>query len=224
MENNRRITVILLAGGKGSRMQMQIPKQYLPIKNKPIALYSFEVFLAMPEIHEIVVVCNKEYEHLFKAKSKPIVFAEPGERRQDSVENGLRAVSLEAELVCIHDSARPFITPELVRRVLEAGTLYGAATVGLPARNTIKECNEFAFVKHTPDRTRMWEIQTPQVIRASLLREGFKQVHKNNLTVTDDVSIIEQMKYPVKLVDGDVRNVKITTQEDLLIAEQFLHA
>lgn len=224
MKNNRHITVILLAGGIGSRMQMQMPKQYLPIKNKPIALYSFEVFLDMPEIHEIIVVCNQEYEHLFITAKKPVIFAEPGERRQDSVYHGLQAVSPDTELVCIHDSARPFITPEIVRRVLEAGILYGAATVGIPAKNTIKECNEFAFVKHTPDRSRMWEIQTPQVMRASLLREGFNQVHKKNLTVTDDVSIVEHMKYPVKLVDGDVRNVKITTQEDLLIAEQFLNA
>jgi len=224
MENNRKITVILLAGGKGSRMQMQIPKQYLPINNKPVALYSFEVFLELPEIHDIVVVCNQEYEHLFKTTTKSVTFAEPGERRQDSVYNGLQSVSPETELVCIHDSARPYITPEIVRRVLEAGILYGAATVGVLAKNTIKECNEFAFVKHTPDRSRIWEIQTPQVLRASLLREGFKQVHKKNLTVTDDVSIVEHMKYPVKLVEGDVRNLKITTQEDLLIAEQFFHA
>jgi 2-C-methyl-D-erythritol 4-phosphate cytidylyltransferase len=224
MENSQKITAILLSGGKGSRMQSQVPKQYLTIRNKPIALYSFEVFLAMPEIREIVVVCNKEYEPLFQSTEKRIIFATPGERRQDSVYNGLQAVPADADLVCIHDSARPHITPELVRRALDAGILYGAATVGVPAKNTIKECNEFAFVKNTPDRSKIWEIQTPQVLRASLLREGFKQVNKKNLTVTDDVSIAEHLKYPVKLVDGDIRNLKITTQEDLLIAEQFFHA
>lgn len=222
MENNRKISAILLAGGTGSRMQLQIPKQYLPIGNKPVALYSFEVFLNLPEIQEIIVVCAKEYQTLFQTDQKQVVFAEPGERRQDSVFNGLQAVQKDSEFVCIHDSARPHITPELVRRVLEAGLMYGAATVGVQARSTIKECNEFAFVKHTPDRSRIWEIQTPQVLRVSLLREGFKHINKKNLTVTDDVSIVEHLKYPVKLVEGDIRNLKITTQEDLLIAEQFL--
>lgn len=219
MENRQKISVILLAGGLGSRMQTQIPKQYLPLKNKPVALYSFEVFLQLPEIEEIVVVCTEEYRHLFSATTKRITFAIPGERRQDSVFNGLQAIHKDSEFVCIHDSARPHITPDLVRRVLDAGLLYGAATVGMPAKNTIKECNEFAFVKHTPDRSRIWEIQTPQVLRASLLREGFKQVAKKNLTVTDDVSIVEHLKYPVKIVEGDSRNLKITTPEDLLIAE-----
>jgi 2-C-methyl-D-erythritol 4-phosphate cytidylyltransferase len=222
MENKQKISVILLAGGKGSRMQAQIPKQYLPLKGKPLALYSFEIFLQLPEIHEIVVVCSKEYESLFQSAHKKITFAEPGERRQDSVYNGLQAIEPDTEFVCIHDSARPHITPEIVRRALEAGQLYGAATVGVQARNTIKECNEFAFVKQTPDRSRVWEIQTPQVLRASLLREGFKQINKKNLTVTDDVSIVEHMKFPVKIVEGDIRNIKITSPEDLLIAEHFL--
>lgn len=218
----KNISVILLAGGKGSRLASALPKQYIPIGNKAVALHSFEVFLDQEEIDEIIVVCAQEFRPLFKSSgNKTVSFAEPGERRQDSVFNGLQALNPQAELVCIHDSARPFINKELVKRVLEAGILYGAATVGTPVKNTIKESNEFAFVKNTPDRSKIWEIQTPQVIRVSLLKEGFIHVNKNNITVTDDVSIAELMKYPVKLVEGDYRNFKITTPDDLVVAEKF---
>jgi 2-C-methyl-D-erythritol 4-phosphate cytidylyltransferase len=216
------IGIILLAGGTGTRMKSDIPKQFLPLNGKPIALHSFDLFLSMPEVAELVVVCAPKYRHLFSSTSIPLTFASPGERRQDSVYNGLQALSESCTLVGVHDSARPCITLPLVRRALHAAKEHGAATVGMPIKFTVKECNEQQFVKHTPDRSRIWEIQTPQFIQTSLLKQGFQHVKSTYSTVTDDVSIVELLGLPVKLVEGSQSNLKITTLEDLAIAQSFL--
>lgn len=218
------VSAILLAGGVGARMQMPIPKQFLFIKGKPIALYSYQLFLEMPEIDEIVVVCAPEYRTIFETASatKKITFAFPGERRQDSVYNGFRAMQMPSDFVCIHDAARPLIRASLVQKVLNAAQEHGAATAGLPLKFSIKEHDGTEFVKFTHDRSRFWEIQTPQAINTSLLAEGFKHIAAHNLTVTDDVSIIESLQLPVKLVQGCSMNIKITTPEDLEFATYFL--
>lgn len=224
MSLNLKSSAILLAGGSGTRMQMPIPKQFLPLHNKPIALYSFELFLSMPEIHEIIVVCHPTYQHLFvdHTHSKPIRFASPGERRQDSVYNGLMASSPSHHLICIHDSARPLIDRKLIQRVLNAGAEHSAATVGMPVKFTVKESDEHHFVLKTIDRSRVWEIQTPQVILRPILLEGFQHAHKHHITVTDDVSLAELLGQPVKLVEGSYSNIKITVPDDLTLAAQFL--
>lgn len=221
-------SVILVSGGVGSRMQAALPKQYLHLQGKPIALFSFELFISMEEIDELVVVCAPEYQHLFheayisSGKKIPLTFALPGERRQDSVYNGLQKVSREAKLICTHDSARPLANEEMIKKVLESAKYHGAATIGMPLKYTIKECNKEAFVTKTPDRSVLWEIQTPQAMQAHLLREGFAYALKHNVTVTDDTSLIELLQHPVKLVEGCYSNLKITTPEDLPIAEWWL--
>lgn len=216
------ISVILLAGGKGSRMQSEVPKQYLNLGNKPLVQYSFEVFLSLEEINEIVVVCDPSFQHLFSSQTKPVNFALPGERRQDSLYNGLQQTSPQSTLICVHDAARPCIDQALVKRVLEAGTLHGAATVGQPVRFTIKQTDHSHFVTATPPREYVWEIQTPQVVKKSLLEEGFAYAIKNKITVTDDVSLVELCGHPVKLVEGSPHNIKVTLPSDLTIAEQYL--
>ncbi len=215
------VTVVLLAGGTGARMNASIPKQYLQIQSKPIARYSFDVFLNIPEVAEIIVVCDPSYRQYFHGdRAKPAIhFALPGERRQDSVWNGFQCRSPGTRFVCIHDSARPMIDESIVHRVLEAARTHGAATVGMPVKFTVKESYDNRLVKHTPDRQKIWEIQTPQVIRSDLLAKGFAFAQENNLTVTDDVSLVELFGHPVKLVEGSHTNLKITTPEDLLIAE-----
>ena len=225
MKQDIKASVILVAGGTGTRMKASIPKQYLLLKNKPIALYSFELFCSMPEISEIIVVCDPAYEYVFQENpiTKRIAFAEPGARRQDSVYDGLQMVSPDSPLICIHDSARPNIKRQTVINALDAADQCGAAVVGMPVKFTIKECSHDQFVHHTPDRSRFWEIQTPQVIRPSLLKEGFIEALRNNLTVTDDVSLVELIHHPVKMVEGSHGNIKITTPEDMIIAEQFLN-
>lgn len=217
------VCAILLAGGKGTRMQSTVPKQFLPINEKPLARYSFDTLAEIPEICEIVVVCDPIYRHLFESSSghPTVTFALPGEQRQDSVWNGLNAIKSNAEYVCIHDAARPVITPSLVIRVLEAAYQHGAATVGMPIKFTIKEHDGTHFVKQTPDRSRIWEIQTPQVMKTLLIKQGLEEIREKKLTVTDDVSVIEYLNLPVKLVEGCYSNLKVTTNEDLFLAERF---
>lgn len=216
------VSAILLAGGRGQRMQAALPKQFLLIHQKPIARYSFELFLEMPEITEIIVVCDPEYRHYFNAQTdKKIAFALPGERRQDSVYNGLQEISNHNPLVCVHDSARPLIDRQLVVRVLNAAAEIGAATVGMPVKFTVKESDGNDFVSRTPDRSLMWEIQTPQVIEYALLKKAFTYALENQFTVTDDVSLVELLHAKVKLVTGSHQNLKITFPEDLSIAAEL---
>ncbi|TXI41176.1 MAG: 2-C-methyl-D-erythritol 4-phosphate cytidylyltransferase [Nitrosomonas sp.] len=211
-----RIAVILLAGGVGSRMGGALPKQYLPLLGKPIARHSFELFASLPEIDQMIVVCHHDFHHYFAGI--PASFAEPGLRRQDSVYNGLQKVSEDCDLVCIHDSARPFIAKDKVIKVSEAARDYGAAVLAVPVKFTVKQSGEDNLVAATLDRSTLWEIQTPQVVRTSLLRQAFQHAIENDLAVTDDVSLVEAMGHPVKIVEGDYSNIKITTPEDLLFA------
>lgn len=222
-------SVILLAGGRGTRMKRGIPKQFMLLKEKPIARYSFDLFLSIPEINEIMVVCDVQYRHLFEqafsAKATPhciLSFTDPGKERQDSVFNGFCALKKNPQLICIHDSARPLLTKPLIQRVLDAAAQHGAAAAGMPIKYTIKEGSSEQFVKHTLDRSLIWEIQTPQVVRKDLLQQGFAHIQKEKIQVTDDVSIVELLNHPVKLVEGSYQNVKITTPEDFAIALAFL--
>ena len=226
MTSQHQTSAIILAGGLGTRMQTAEPKQFSYLGPKPIARYSFDLFLAMSEITEIVVVCAPAYRNLFTATNtlKRICFALPGERRQDSVSNGLNATDASNNMILIHDSARPFIDQDLVHRVLEAGYQHGAATVGMPVKFTIKESHSDNFVANTPDRSRIWEIQTPQVLHRAILVEGFRHAQENNITVTDDTSLAELVGKSVKLVEGSHTNLKITVPEDLVIAQHLLNS
>lgn len=219
------VSVILLCGGQGTRMQKAIPKQFLAINQKLIAHYSFEIFKSLPEVAEIAVVCDSPYRHHFSQDhcSVPLHFAPAGIRRQDSVFNGLNALKKNAPLICIHDSARPLIDSKLVRRVIDAAQEHGAATAGMPLKFTLKEHDGSHYVKNTPDRSKYWEIQTPQIIRTEMLKKGFEYVNNHKLDVTDDVSLVEQMGLSVKLVEGSYSNIKITTPDDFLFAEFLLN-
>lgn len=223
-ESQNKICVLLLAGGIGSRMGSLIPKQFLQLDGKPIALYSFDAFASMAEVTEIVIVCAEEYQHLFSPASSTqvITFASPGIRRQDSVYNALKAMRADASLICIHDAARPFATVEMAKLVIASAKESGAATAAVQVKYTLKESDAMGRVIKTPNRTHFWEVQTPQVIQKHLLEKGFAHAAQRNLNVTDDVSLIEQLGHPVQLVQGSYRNLKITTAEDLAIAHVLL--
>lgn len=216
-----KISLILLAGGTGQRMNRQIPKQFLPLDNKPIALHSLEVFSQLEEIEEIIVVCHPTYNPLFTSFTDR--FALPGERRQDSVYNGLQKVSSHAEWVCVHDSARPFITIDLVRSLFREGRDADALSLAMPVKNTLKEIGAHNEVHRTLDRSKIWEIQTPQLLKKRVLEAGFAYAHSHAVTVTDDVSLAELIGHPVRLVTGTYENIKITTPEDLIFAECLLN-
>lgn len=224
---DRSVSVVLLAGGKGKRMGATMPKQYLPLLGQPIALYSFYTFSHMLQVKEIIVVCDPSYNDIFqdaKGNCQPdLKFALPGKERQDSVYNGLQAVDSNSELVCVHDSARPLVLQEDVKKVLKDGLLNGAAVLGVPVKATIKEANTESFVVRTLDRKTLWEMQTPQIIKPELLRKGFELVNREGLEVTDDVSIVEHLKHPVYITEGSYTNIKVTTPDDLLLAERILN-
>lgn len=214
------VSVILVAGGTGTRMLSSVPKQFLSLNGKMIIHYSLELFLSFPEMKDIVVVCDPQYRH--HLDGYPVKFALPGTRRQDSVYNGLMELPQDTEYVCIHDGARPMITKENVEDVMKAAKEHGAATLGMPIKFTVKQCDDKHFVTHTPDRSNIWEIQTPQVIRYDWLKTGFDEVNRAGLTVTDDVSIVEHIGHPVKLVSGSCKNLKMTTPEDIVFLESLL--
>ncbi len=218
------VSVIIVAGGQGTRMGGALPKQFCSVLGKPLIHYSLEAFSKVSDVQEIVVVCAPDFRDTVAActGSLPIVFADPGKRRQDSVYHGVLAACSHTELFCIHDAARPLITPDLIQRVLDEARLYGAAVAGMPVRFTVKMSDDKGWVDHTPDRRYVWEIQTPQVVRRELLIRGFAKVHELGATVTDDVSLVELIKEKVKLVEGSWENIKMTTPEDLPIVEALL--
>ena len=210
-------SVILVAGGVGTRMGAPTPKQFLPLRGKMVASYSLDLFRFMPEVVELVVVCAPEYRHQFPSG---VLFADPGPRRQDSVYNGLQKTSQPC--VLIHDAARPLIDAALVRAVLNAVHTYGAATAATLVPFTVKEGTVDGMVVKTLDRSRLWDIQTPQGARRDLLIQGFEKANQQGLTLTDDVSLIELRGLPVKLVQGPSHNLKLTLPRDFAVAEQLL--
>ncbi|UPR05199.1 2-C-methyl-D-erythritol 4-phosphate cytidylyltransferase [Chloropicon primus] len=219
------VSVVLLAGGVGKRMGAKLPKQYIQLGGKEIALYSFEVFANMDHVGEVIVVCEEEWESLFKGVGigKPLKFARPGKERQDSCFNGLQMAREGASLVAIHDSARPLLKAEDALACFNDAMQYGAAVLAVPVKSTIKEVDKDSMlVVRTPERATLWDVQTPQVMKPDLLRKGFDKVKAEDLEVTDDVSIIEQLGEPVRITVGDYYNIKLTTPEDLQLAESVL--
>jgi len=232
---------VLLAGGTGSRMKASMPKQYLPLRGVPVLHHSLDLFLeklvdhcksvggASPPENVVLVMDPKyqpEYQPIVDRYPGRLEFANPGVERQGSVENGLNKLVEMSEgkcqFVAVHDSARPLVTIEEVCNVIGDAKEHGAAVLGVPCKATIKESEDGSFVQRTIDRSRLWEVHTPQVIRIENLLEGFKKVAAENLEVTDDVSVIEQLGEPVKLTRGEYTNLKITTPEDMDVAEAIL--
>lgn len=215
------ISAILLAGGKGTRCGTPTPKQFLPLGSKPLALHSFDLLLQSGLITEIVVVCKELYRYLFTSTTTLIRFANPGFRRQDSVANGLEQVT-QGSFICIHDSARPFLQLEDLKEVIEQAFIHKAAVLAIHAKNTIKQVDSHGFVKQTFRRETLRETLTPQVIAIDLLKKGLFEAKKKGIDITDDVSCIELIGHRVKLVPGKSSNIKITSLEDLQLAQSFL--
>lgn len=216
------LSAILLCGGVGSRMgNQETPKQFILFKGKPIALYSYELLCTLEQIKEIVVVCKENYRHLFEQKTSgpKLLFAEPGIKRQDSVKNGLSFLGPNCELVLVHDSARPFLTREQVIKTIESASLEVASALGVKTKATVRHCDEKGNVIHTPKRELVWEMQTPQIVAKTTLLKGFEIAAINQLEVTDDIALAELAGHPVRIVEGGYQNIKITTNEDLAIAE-----
>lgn len=232
MIQSSKTTAIVLAAGQGKRMQSKVHKQYLLIQDKPVLYYSLKVFENSFIDDIILVVGNGEEEYCQKeiiekyGFTKVRFIVEGGKERYHSVAYGIRAISWKCDYIFIHDGARPFISEEILMRAYEQVRKSKACVVGMPVKDTVKIADTAGFVESTPNRARVWQIQTPQVFEAKLIKDAYERLLKEEVQllaegviITDDAMVVEYFtKLPVKLVEGSYQNIKITTPEDLEIA------
>lgn len=227
---------VILAAGQGRRMGSSIQKQYLNLRGKPLIYYTLFVFEQSDVIDSIILVTGKEEKAWVQTEivdrygfQKVTEITEGGEERYDSVWNALQIIERKKEtensFVFIHDGARPFVDEEILRRAFAEVKRSHSCVVGMPVKDTIKVVNAKLEAEDTPDRKKMWMVQTPQVFTAHLIVEAYRKMMRvEHGHVTDDAMAVEMMmNHPVKMVEGSYRNIKITTPEDLCIAEAFLN-
>ncbi len=233
---DKKCTAIVLSAGRGSRMGTDTPKQYLDLCGRPVLYYSLKAFQDS-FIDEIIIVAAKDDFSFIKEEitdkygiTKVSGMTEGGAQRYDSVLNGLRAVK-ESDYVFIHDGARPFVDGEMLARAYETVSKFGTAIVAVPSKDTVKITDEKGVAVDTPDRSSVWLMQTPQVFDFRKIKEAYERMaaRKNEVEsgsavkITDDAMVMEQFgTLPVHVSSGSYRNIKITTPEDMLIAEAFL--
>ena len=226
---NTQVCTLIPAAGKGHRMMHSVKKPYLKLAQKPILAHTIQRFEQNSAVDAIFVIVDAaDFDECHAAVLDPYPFRKVqalvagGETRQESVQNGIHALSADVDFVIVHDGVRPFVTDEIIFACLEAAAEYGAAVAAVPVKDTIKVANKDSFVLETPVRERLWAVQTPQVFRKSLLEEAHQIAQQRQLVATDDAALVEQLGLPVKLVQGSYANLKITTQVDLQIAETLL--
>ena len=225
----QKYTAIVLAAGSGKRMNSKVHKQYLIIQDRPVLYYSLKAF-EDSAVDEIVLVVGKGEEKFCRKEivdkygiSKVKAIVEGGKERYHSVFEGLKQTS-DADYVLIHDGARPFVDQDIIRRCMQEVQKYQACVVGMPVKDTIKIADEEGYAKQTPDRKNVWMIQTPQTFSYALIYEAYEEMLKTeDAAITDDAMVLERTKgKKSKLIEGSYRNIKITTPEDLLIANVYL--
>ena len=221
------ISAIVLAGGRGKRMNYHKSKQFIEIKGKPVLVYTLEKFIYNKSIDEVILVlpedevdyCKKEVLQRYSLKVDRIVIG--GKERQDSVFNALEAME-KADIVLIHDGARPFINEKIIEEGIKYANIYGAATPGVTPKDTIKVKNEDNISVDTPDRNMLVAVQTPQCFKYDEIYQCHRKIKEENAIVTDDTSVVERYGQTVYLYEGDYTNIKITTPEDLILAERLI--
>jgi 2-C-methyl-D-erythritol 4-phosphate cytidylyltransferase len=228
------IAAIVAAAGIGLRMGNSTPKPYLSLGGKPILAHTLGVFEKCKEVREVTLVVHPEELHYCQEKiispyglKKVLRLVPGGKERQDSVYNALKALKNEddLEIVLVHDGVRPFITPEQISLVIQAARTHGAAVLGLPAQDTLKIVTaegEVRQIRQTLERKDVWQIQTPQAFQATLLRRAFVTAYSRDFYGTDEASLVEALNQPVVVVPGSPLNLKITTPDDLTLAEAIL--
>lgn len=236
MKNPFEVGAIIPAAGSGKRMNASINKIRLTLLGRTVLERTLETFLASEFIAIVVLVVKAEEKALLQSQTsqlasqfgKELVLVDGGEERQESVANGLNYLKQwprwkeRKRLVAIHDAARPLLTPELLKQSLMAGLEYGAVGIGVPLKDTIKQVDADGMVIATPDRAGLWGIQTPQVFDLDLLFECYQKASASGRIFTDDCGVVEYCGQPVKLIPGSYENLKITTPEDLILAEAIL--
>ena len=221
------ISAIVLAGGRGKRMNYHKSKQFIEIKGKPVLVYTLEKFIYNKSIDEVILVlpedevdyCKKEVLQRYSLKVDRIVIG--GKERQDSVFNALEAME-KADIVLIHDGARPFISEKIIEEGIKYANIYGAAAPVVTPKDTIKIKNEDNISVDTPDRNTLVAVQTPQCFKYDEIYQCHRKIKEENAIVTDDTSVVERYGHKVYLYEGDYTNIKITTPEDLILAERLI--
>lgn len=225
-----RVSAIIVAAGKGSRMKAAVNKQYLMLSDKPVLVHALEAFERTGIISEIILVIHREDHKLYEECILPFGFkkitavADGGSDRQASVFSGLQRVSPESEIIAVHDGARPLVTPETISNSVAVAARHGAACVGVPVKDTIKKADPDQMVLDTPDRSMLWAIQTPQAFQREVLIKAHETAIAEGYRGTDDSVLVERLGIPVRMVMGSYTNLKITTAEDLVVAEALLKA
>ncbi len=227
-----KVAAIIAAAGLGVRMQQDTPKTYLQLAGKPILIHTLEVFERVSEVHEVLVVvhpedlefCQEEVIDPYPLK-KVLRLVPGGKERQDSVYNALKVLwkkEDELDVVLVHDGVRPLVSPALVRQVVTAARRYGGAILGVPCQDTLKRVNARKEIVATVDRQELWQVQTPQAFRAALLWRAYQQAMEKGFYATDEAALVEALGDTVVVVPSSPLNLKITTPDDLKMAEAIL--
>lgn len=219
---------IIVAAGRAERMGPNLDKAFLSLGPRPVVAYALMAFQACPEIDQIVLVVRREQMAAAKgmaqmfgiSKLRQIVAG--GARRQDSVCNGLEALSDEVRLVAVHDGARPLATPELIAATVQCARRHGSGIAAARLVDTVKQVDRGMLVARTLDRSKLWTVQTPQTFKVELLKRAYARLAELKETVTDDAAAVEGLGEEVRLVEWGHPNLKITVAEDLTVAAAIL--
>lgn len=223
-------TAIIVAAGEGRRFGGQTPKTFLAICGRPMLLRTLDRFFAARAIGKVVVVVAADQRFRAEAligsdaafKDRSWVVQSGGATRQESVRRGLDVVGHDADVIAIHDGARPFVSAALVDHAVNAALDKGAVVVGLPVRDTIKVVSAERWIETTPARESLWEIQTPQVFRRQIILEAHAWGEREGIDATDDAMLVEKKGERVFVLDGERTNFKVTTPDDLWLAESLI--
>ena len=221
-------TAIIVAGGTGSRMGSEIPKQFLEVLGKPVISYTLNAFSKCDEITDIIIVTLPEYLMYCKdivdtfGFKKVRTIVPGGCNRCESVRNGLKEVKDDCEIVAVHDGVRPMIEPKVISNAIITASEYGCAAVGVKMKDTIKVADNNGFISHTADRDMLWQIQTPQVFKKDIINALYEDFSNDSIVATDDCFLAEQAGYKIKIVEGSYENIKITTPQDIYIMKGLL--
>jgi 2-C-methyl-D-erythritol 4-phosphate cytidylyltransferase len=220
---------VIPSAGKGERMKKGVSKPYLLLAEKPILAHTLSPFEESPFVDEVIVTvspgeveyCRREVIEAFHLSKVHQVLA-GGKERQDSIWEGLKRVPSDCEIVIVHDGARPLVTRRLIESSIEAVQRYGAVVTALPLKDTVKTVSREREIVETPVRHTLMAIQTPQVFRFEVIWKAYEKAYRDGFYGTDDSSLVERIGIKVRVIPGTYENLKITTPEDLLLAEVLL--
>jgi 2-C-methyl-D-erythritol 4-phosphate cytidylyltransferase len=227
-DNKGAIGAIIVGAGTGNRMGLGYNKVLADLCGRPVIEWTVRNFIQSGLIDNLVLVINpndqKEMKDIFSSFKDlidlKIVYG--GETRQDSVYNGIKALSDDVEIVLIHDAARPFITKDIIERSRLHARKYGAGCAGIQAKDTIKIVDRNNTIVSTPERNSLWHAQTPQAFKKDIISDAYEKASKRGLTATDDAGIAEEAGYKVTMFEGSYKNIKLTSKEDLELGKYFL--